>query len=568
MATGVLAPAPLAIVDGPMAAPLAAADIPGPTSPAWAFAGLEPGSGPRSAWLSPHVETAASQGALAPEHDGQWFDRIHVLPRALYVGYLAGDREVEVEIWNAYRHGRSLVAVDVTGPAGVSAPALSFPQEFAALQSRLHTIVVALIGESQIENLVIWDFAGLDDAGSDLTLTGWRILVYAQHPNGQVLEPYGYLTRVLEAWDGTEQRSGLRSRPDREERIKSTVCTMDRLLALQAQLYAGGHFPFGVPLWMDATPATADVALAATLVALNTPGRAFVAGSLCLLYRDPEHWEALPIDSVEADHLHLQSPTAQAWAVPGTLCVPVAPARLLSATELQHRGGIARLEAAFSLEAETSISAASTGAVGGTQYQGLDVLTEAQHNARVAVAEAFTRLGTLIKNPTGKRAYDDHAQQSFPTRNFLWTAPNRVACVQLREFLDARQGRRVPFWTPTFCWDLQLAADSDGAGLTLEIRKAGYGQFLWPSLARRRLALFVPGQPMLLRQVTGLDDGATSETLHLDSAPGVPLAAASARLCFLVLCRLAEDLTELTWCNPDYCEAAIRFRELPNEVPA
>lgn len=556
------------VLPGPMAGPLADADIPAPSSPAWALIGGAP-AGVSGGWVEPEILHEQVAGVAAPEHDGQWFDRIHVLPRALYVGYLAGDREVEVEIWNAYRHGRSLVAIEVTGPAGVSAPALSSPQEFAALQSRLHTIVVALIGESQVENLVIWDFAGLDDTGSELTLTGWRILVYAQHPNGQVLESYGYLTRVLEAWDGTEQRSGLRSRPDREERIKSTVCTMDRLLALQARLYAGGHFPFGVPLWMDATPATADVALAATLVALNTPGRAFVAGSLCLLYRDPEHWEALPIDSVEADHLHLQSPTAQAWEVPGTLCVPVAPGRLLSAPELQHPGGsLARLEAAFSLEAETSISAASTGAVGGTQYQGLDVLTEAQHNARAAVAEAFGRLGTLIKNPTGKRAYDDHAQQSFPTRNFLWTARHRVACVQLREFLDARQGRRVPFWTPTFCWDLQLAADSDGAGLTLEIRKAGYGQFLWPSLARRRLALFVPGQPMLLRQVTGLDDGATSETLHLDSAPGVPLAAASTRLCFLVLCRLAEDLTELTWWNPDYCEAAIRFRELPNEAPA
>jgi hypothetical protein len=320
---------------------------------------------------------------------------------------------------------------------------------------------------------------------------------------------------------------------------------------------------------MDAIAPTSYVPLGAMELAVATPGRAFVAGGMLILYQDPETWETVAIESVAADHIHLASPTSRGWEVAHTLCVPVALCRLLDAPELRRIGGpVAAVEAAFSVEPDTAPLAASTGAVGGTQYEGVDVLTEAQHNTRDSISEAFTRIGTMIENPTGRREYDDQGQRPFPGRNFLWTARDRAACVALREFLDARHGRQVPFWTPTFAWDLALAEDSSGAGATLVIRKAGYGQFLWGSLARRRLAVFAPGQPMLIRRVTGLTDGETTETITLNTPPGVPLPAATTRICFLVLCRLEADQTDLTWKHSGHCEAAIHFRELPNEVPA
>jgi hypothetical protein len=568
MATGCATLDPV-VIPGPMAGPLAAAATPAPTSPAWAIAGVGPGAGVRGAWVEPEIAHADVAGVEAPEHDGQWFERIHLIPRSTSLGYLAADAEVAVVVWNAWRRGRALTAINVTGPAGVSAPALSLPQHFATLQSREHVVSVSVLGEPEIDNLLVWDFADLPDAGTTLTLTGWRVQLFVQHPNGEVGELYGYLTRLFRAHDGTEQRCLLRTRPGREVRIRTTATTMDRLQALVAQLHSGGHYLSGVPLWMDSTRTTSYVGVGALQVPLSTTGRAFVEGAMCLLYQDPENWEVGSIESVEAAHLHLVTPTARGWAA-DTLCVPVLPGRLLDTPELQRPcGGVAEVEVAFSLEPQTSVAAPDSGALYGTQLDGIDVLTEAQHNARDEIRESFARVGALLDNPTGKREYDDHGGRAFPARNFLWTAPDRAACVRLREFLDARKGRLVPFWTPTFSWDLELAEDSPAESATLVIRRAGYGQFLWPVPARRRLAIFVPGQPMALRKVISLETGTTTETLHLDSAPGgTTLFAETTRICFLPLCRLAEDLTEITWSHTDHCEARIQFAEIPHEVPA
>jgi hypothetical protein len=520
-------------------------------------------------YIEVYGQPTACAGVEAPEHDGQWFERIHVMPRSTYLGYVAEDTDVSVIVWNAWRRSRSLTAINVTGHTGVSVLEPGYPQAFAPLQHREHLITVAVLGDPEIDNRVVWEFAGVSSVGSDLAITGWRVILYTHHPNGEVSESYGYLTRLFRAYDGTEQRSLLRARPSREVRIRTTATTMAQLQRLVAQLYTVGHYPYGVPLWMDAAVVTSYVGLGATEVPLSAAGRALAAGGMCLLYQDPDNWETRRIESVESDHLHLSTVTGRGWAA-GTLCVPVLIARILDPPEIQRPcGGVADVVAGFSIEPHTSVAAPCSGALDGTQLDGVDVLTETQHNARDAISETFARHGALFNNPTGARVYDDHGAQAFPERNFLWTAADRAACVRLREFLDARQGRRVPFWTPTFSWDLELAEDAPPSSSTLVVRTTTYGQLFWPVPARRRLAIFAPGQPMVTRRVTIVVAGAATDTLHLDSGLGdTTLFAASTRVCFLVLCRLAEDQTEITWSHTDHCDAQIRFVEIPNEISA
>lgn len=201
-----------------------------------------------------------------------------------------------------------------------------------------------------------------------------------------------------------------------------------------------------------------------------------------------------------------------------------------------------------------------------TTYLGIDVL-EVRHNMRDAISENFSRLGEFFENHTGRRAWDDHAAIPLPSRLFSWTCASRAQCVDLRAFLDARQGRRVPFWTPTYCWDLQLATDGPADLNRLTIVKAGYGQFVSGSLARRFLAIFPPGLDPIYREIVGVVVDSTTETLDLDVVPGVELPAGTTRLCFLVICRLAEDMTSIVWHGRDVCEAQILFQELPREYP-
>jgi hypothetical protein len=203
-----------------------------------------------------------------------------------------------------------------------------------------------------------------------------------------------------------------------------------------------------------------------------------------------------------------------------------------------------------------------------TTYKGFDVLDQSPHNAREEIAESFSRLGTLSPNPTGRRTFDDHAELSFPMRSFQWTAGDRASCDALRAFLVARKGRLVPFWTPTFAWDMVLNQDAAADESVLHIERSGYVEFLWAFASRRDIAIVVPGQPFLLRRIITVETVGNENLLHLDALLGVDAGAAMTRVSFLVLCRLADDMSELHWSSSDVCEAVLRFIELPKEVPA
>ncbi len=353
MATGVAAPAPIAIVTGPMALPLAGASIPGPTSPAWAIAGAGPGAGSPGAWVAPHVETVASLGALAPEHDGQWFDRVHVIPRRVDLGFMSGNRQVQVEVWNAWRRGRTLSAVDITGPVGVSVQGSAVPQQFAGLQSKVFLVDVSVLEGFPVDNVIAWVFTGVSAEGTTLVLTGQRLVLLSASPNAEdaVEESYGYMTDLMQAWDGTEQRVLLRAIASRELRFRVTLATAREAGDVATRLYAGGRGLFSVPLWQDAAPLTAPAAPGATSVYLETAGRAFAEGGVCVLWRDHWTWEPATIQSVAADHLVLDSGIAGAWAAPA-VCVPLLTARLLDAVPLERVApAVADVSVAFAQEA-------------------------------------------------------------------------------------------------------------------------------------------------------------------------------------------------------------------------
>lgn len=201
-------------------------------------------------------------------------------------------------------------------------------------------------------------------------------------------------------------------------------------------------------------------------------------------------------------------------------------------------------------------------------YLGIEVLDEVQHNAREAIAQAFRRHGALHESPVGRRFWDDFAGQPLPQRSFEWFASGRPAIAALRAFLDARRGRVVPFWVPTYGGELPMAADALAADSSIRVWGVGYGQFLYPFPARRHLALMKPSGSFLRRKVTLVVDNLDgTETLTLDSGLGEDLPAATTLVSFLALCRL-DGPTPTRWYSVEHAEASLSFQELPREVPA
>ena len=89
----------------------------------------------------------------------------------------------------------------------------------------------------------------------------------------------------------------------------------------------------------------------------------------------------------------------------------------------------------------------------------------------------------------------------------------------------------------------------------------------FPSPARRYIAL-ISGANKVYRRITAASEGTDTETLTLDTPPGVAFAVAATLVSYLLLCRLTEDDVALEWENTEVASAALTFAEQPLEVPA
>lgn len=204
-------------------------------------------------------------------------------------------------------------------------------------------------------------------------------------------------------------------------------------------------------------------------------------------------------------------------------------------------------------------------------YLGFDVL-ELDYNRRAAIEERSQRKFVILDPGTGKRTADAHSPAPANVRPFTWTAIGRSEITQIRTFLDARLGRAVPFWLPSYQWDLELAEDVDEDQTIISINWIRYTQQMFGETgARRHVALWTIGDGSVMDyyQIEDADDPGTEVTESLTISPGAArdYAAETTVVSFLKLCRLASDEVKISYPSGRVAEAVISVMEVPLEAP-
>jgi hypothetical protein len=271
-------------------------------------------------------------GLWLPAEDFIVHDRIHVIPRERDLGFVVSKQDILVEIWNAYL-SRAMIMdeIQTSGPAGIEIiDHLGQPAHFPASQSEIYTVKLLLEGDPNIDNWIAWVFLGVDPDGTNLHLVGFRIIPWVFNPNTlfAIVETFGYMTDVLTAFAGMEQRIQLRAVPIGS--ISYTATFTDKREAQMAAAILFGNQPraFGVARWQFRRFLTAPAAADAEIIYLDTTNAPFEVGGLMFLWRDPFTWEAQTILEVHADHLVLEVGLNQSWAAGVTWVVPMVIARL------------------------------------------------------------------------------------------------------------------------------------------------------------------------------------------------------------------------------------------------
>lgn len=501
----------------------------------------------------------ARAGWIARSYADDYYNRIYIFPGVIYVGNLLGMQTRQAIVWNAHLSAQALASIAEDGTEGFTESGIAAPTTFAALEEKTFSVTVDVVGPALIDALYSFSFAAQTPT---LRVIGRRVEVFAHAPNWShpVTESYEWLTDIITARDGSEQRIGLRGVPRRGLSYTLNTGEQHESNRLDTLLLGFQSRQFAVPVWTDAQCLASALAAGSASVACNTVGYEFAPAGLVMLWSAHDKNETLEIATVSGSGLTFASTTLHAWPAGATL-VPLRFGRLPRAQRLERltdRHYEARVEFAF--DDHPGWQAVDTG----DDYLGRKVYL-GRPNWRDAIDVEHLRQLDELDYSTGARWINDASRMAALVKRWNWTMPSRAEIVAFRAWLAARDGRRVPFWSESQGDDFTVAAAIGGGDTVITIRNIGFARMIGARADRRHIAIRTSAGASHYAELAGaaeIDDD--TEALLLSDAIGVPILPSeivSAR--FLSLSRLEADTIEIDWSSVEFAESTASIRSLP-----
>jgi hypothetical protein len=532
---------------------------------------------------SPLAAARATQPAVSAVHSsaaglrvktfgGELFDKIVVSPRLDALGNIVTGTQFAVEVWNTFHESHEvLTAINLVGPGGLQLiDPYILPVLLPAADSFIFQVVVPVAGVPGISTDIVFVFPNYP-TGADTLVTGSRLQFFSVAADWSegIEESIEFLTDVLVAYSDNEQRRALRQLPRRA--LKYRALTMNALDAagMESMIYGWQQQPFGVPFWPDVQPLESAIPVGTYVIPVATADRLFAPGGIVALFSNEYQFEALSIVSVASNAITCSSPTTFAWAAGAvTRVVPVVLCRLPASVEVKRfTSALDQVDVDFIGEAMQPAPAPS---ISPTQYKGFDVLEIQPNWAALPLNRTYKRSMVTIDPKVGPIEVIDKGGSPVVHQDFPWWLDTHPTITAFRAFILRRFGRLVPFWIPTWDQDLILAQNVLSTDAAINVSFEFYSQFLFPSTARRFLALIPTdgSANAYVEVVSSTSNGNGTETLTLSAAVGKAFTMGSTMISFLTLVRLASDRVAIKWDTVDHAEAVLALQEVPREMPA
>lgn len=504
----------------------------------------EMSSGPHGAVTARYpVSTTPREvsGQAVRTYFGDYYNRVHILPRTLELGNLISSQVATVQVWNAWLFPLTLASID-GAQDGISLIGPDTPPfEFGALQELSWDVTVSSDGPSDIDVALVWNFSEVDDAS--LLITGTRIVAWTFAPDWSsgVRERLAWATDVMSSDERDEQRRALRLSPRRSFSSRLVVDGRERSL-FEMMLRGWGGRVWALPIYSDIQLLQSPVTLGATSITCSTTGRDFRAGGLAMLRGDSAfRSEVVQIDTVSSGSITLLRPTQGAWPA-GTRLYPVRTARLAEQPRVRrHTDQAAGVDTTFDLVEPSDWPAATL-----PTYRGSPVLEAAPDESR-ELSTSFERALYVLDNVCGIPFSLDSANEAFGVREHRWVLDGINERSAFRSLLYALRGRQVSIWVPTFADDIRLLETIGSSSLVATIENIGYARFGLGQRGVLDIRIELHDGMVLYRRITNaaaIDED--EEQITIDSALGQAVAPADVRrICFMELMRGQSDEVEI-----------------------
>lgn len=484
------------------------------------------------------------------------YGRVHIIPNPVNIGDVTQVVIEPVEVWNAHLDAVALSSVDGSGTDGITlAGQPAAPTTFQPNESRVYDMTVGVDGVATINGTFTFTFATESVA---LNVKGRRVipLPFAPNWNAGFAERLEWLTDVLEARNGTEQRIRLRTKPRRVYRYRINPTGRDGRL-LENLLYAWQSRIFGLPAWHQARRLPGGVNPGAVVINVDTRFAEYTAGGMAILWAAAERYEVVRVLAVYPGYLATSDPVLGAWPA-GALVAPLHTGRLpasLTVNNLTTRAASLDVSAAI----DSNLAVASTPPA--LTYQGFPVITKAPNRIR-GYEDTYERPQATLFDPlTGPVMADDPGLRPARRKTLTWLFKSREAVDEFKGWLGYMAGRLNPVWIPDRSDDFEVVATMPGNAPSFTSRITTYADRIGVDDGRRDVAIYTADGLMYLRRILGSSDDGVNEYVTLDAPLGVSYEPADVRMVsFLTLSRLEADSIEIFWHTPEVATVAATFR--------
>ena len=474
-----------------------------------------------------------------------WFEKFHVFPGSFILGNVLSTQQIPVDVYSAYRQAtHDWDGFTNNAGAGVSLlnqPSYSYSFVPQTGYSGL-LLEVTANGPPTVDST-------LDFIFSTMTISPViqleRLLLFDLPPEADYTELLGFLTEIQPHLDGGEHRLGLRKSPRQEFEWDLVLEDSHLRSRIHNLLFNWQAYVFGVPVWHEATFASA--AISATDTTINVRSTAYAdyrEGGLVLVYESSSKFDVMEVDvgGITGTTLTFTNGVQNAYTT-RALVMPLRTGVLgpsVPGTRLITDAG--RLRARF-LVKDNDASLASTS--GWDTYGGKVVLNDVNSaGGGNSVEEELLRDVIVLDNGVGAFSLDTLWAQSKRrhTKTFWARTPEELWSV--RQLLWALRGRQVSFYLPTKGSDLTPTANLLSGGATLTVRNVGYARHVQNRQTRNVIQVhFNNGDPPLVREViSSAEVDPDTETLTTDSTwPSTYTPSEVDRIEYLELTRFDSD---------------------------
>ena len=507
------------------------------------------------------VARAGTQSALLTSPEADWFERMHVLPRAgIDFGNIIAQSDQPYEIYNAYRR-RDVLLTSITNNAspGVTLPNLSAPNTIEKETSALDPTSTSNSGGSGLGTLVRLSLRALVDGlpsfdttidfafdtGEELSLpvSGQRVVLVPAEHDGEITETLVFLTDIIASVNGKEQRLELRDNPRQQFSVTYLLEDNDRQ-RFELLLLDWFDNAFALPLWHEQIELTAAVSVGTTTYpVLGADNVDLRIGGIAMVFADSNTFAVISIVALTPTLITAGSVSAFGYPAGTRIC----PLRVVALS--RHVQGRRYPRQLQEMRCEFEALDNDTGALAGSltpgfwsTYDGRVLLSDCNFMSDTVDEEVHRRV-TVIDNETGVVSRTSDWDRSKRTHQKGFLPRTRAQLMQLRRLLVGLGGRQKAFWIPTFSEDLTVKATLTIGTVTMDVTRVLYTRFAQSREPKKTFRItFADGTSLVREIASSVEIDPTTERLTINTAwPSTQIASDVVRVEFYELVRFDTD---------------------------